>query len=284
MRKFLLLILLSLSAPVLAQNQCDKLVHEALEAYGCLDSLKTYPAQLQGQMNSQIARDQSMTDAEKSRFSEAVMKSISADRLIKYVETSMSAGCNPQELTTVLAEIKMPLVQKMRALEASANTPEGAEKLRQYLASPQSKAQPEPRKKLIGDLTVATNSTNALIDVIVETSRGMLEGMGAPPATPDQISDMHHQIEGQAEEQMKITALAIYRDASDEDLQKYVALQQSAALRNFNQSFSKALANGMGAEARVTGAALKQLLDQVSQGRKKTAPQAPAAGAGPVPK
>lgn len=285
MRRLLFLFLISLSAPVLAQNQCDKLTHETLEAYGCLDSLKNYPTQLQAQLTAQVGQDQSMSGTEKARFSEAIMKNISADRLTKNVEASISTGCNPQEMTAVLAKIKMPLVQKMRALEAAPNTPQGAEKVRDFLASPAAKTQTEKRKKLVDDLMLATDASNLLASTIVETSRGMMEGMGAPPATPDQLMEMRTRVQGQADDQMKMAMLGIYRDASDDELSQYVAVEQSPEFRTFNQAFGKAVANGMGAEARVMGAALKQLLDQMAEDRKKAQqPQAPAPQAAPSPK
>jgi hypothetical protein len=285
MRQFLFLFLLALSAPVFAQDQCAKLTLETLEAYGCLESLKSYPAQLQAQLSAQTGHDPSMSDAEKARISDAIMKNISAERLIKSVEASISTGCNPQQMTAVLAKIRTPLVQKMRALEAAPNTPEGAEKVRAYLASPKAKSQTEKRKKLIDELMVAIDSSNLLVSTIVETSRGMIEGMGAPPATPDQLIEMRTRVQGQADEQMKTAMFAIYRDTSDDELAQYVAIEQSPEFRTFNQAFGKAVASGMGAEARVMGAALKPLLEQVQAEREKShPPQSPGPQAAPLPK
>jgi hypothetical protein len=276
---FLVLFFLTVSA--VGQDQCPKLSHETLEAYGALEALKNYPSQLQAQLTAQIGHDQSMTAPEKARFSDAIARNISAERLARNVEASVSAGCNPQELTTVLTDIKSPLVQKMRTYEAVLNTPAGAEKLRAYLASPAAQAATGERKKLVADLIAASASTDALVDTIVETSRGMMEGMGAPAPTPEQLAQMKQRVQGQANQQMQSTMLAIYRDATDEEFEKYVALQQSAPMRNFNQAFGKAVAKGMGVEARAMGVVLKQLLDQLSEERKKAA--APAAGTTPAP-
>jgi len=286
MRKFLFLLLFLSSIPVFAQGDCAKLTHDALEAYGGLESMKNYPAQLQAQLSAQIGHDTSMSQSEKARFSETLMKNISADRLIKNVEAAMTASCKPADMEKVLTEIKTPLVQKMRVLEAAPNTSEGAEKLRQYMESPAAKNVTPARKKLIDDMVTVSNSTEALVDTIVETSRGMLEGMGAPAATPEQIAEMRKRVSERADEQMKETMLAVYRDATDADLEKYVAIQKEPAFRDFNISFRKAVANGMGTEARTTGAALKVLLEQISAERKKAEEQktAPAEPAAPPPK
>ena len=284
MRRFLWLMLVLFATPIvlLAQEECQKLTHEALEAYGCLDSMKNYPAQLQAQLGAQVGHDTSMSESEKARFSETIMKNISADQLIKMVEATMSANCKPAELKKVLAEIKTPLVQKMRAFEDAPNTPAGAEKLRTYMESAAAKNVTPERKKLIDEMLAASNSTEALVDVIVETSRGMLEGMGAPAASPEQVTEMRKRVSANAGQQMKDTMLAVYRDASDAELEKYIAIQNEPAFRDFNLSFRKALANGMGAEARTTGIALKALLEQITAERKKAEEQKPAPAAVPA--
>lgn len=272
MRLLVLFFVLSLSAPVFAQDQCAKLTHETLEAYGCLDSLKNYPAQLQAQLGAQVGQDQSMSKAERTRISNAITKNISADRLIKNVETSISTGCNPQEMTAVLAKVKTPLVQKMRALEAAPNSQAGAEKVRAYLASPKAKTHTEKRTKLVDDLMIAIDGSNLLVSTIVETSRGMMEGMGAPPATPDQVIEMRSRVQGQADKQMKTAMFAIYRDATDDELAQYLAIEQSPEFRTFNQAFSKAVSTSMGTEARAIGAALQPVLEQVEAEREKSHP------------
>ena len=83
-----------------------------------------------------------MSAVQKARFADAISKNISADRLTKNVEASLSQGCNPQEFTTVLSDVKTPLVQKMKSLEAALNTKEGNEQLRTYLASPDAQTAP----------------------------------------------------------------------------------------------------------------------------------------------
>jgi hypothetical protein len=282
MRRNLLLLLVLCAAPLLAQNECQKLTHEALEAYGGLESLKNYPTQLQAQLNAQAGHDTSMSESEKARFTETVMKNISAERLIKHVETSISTNCDVQQMRAVLADIKSPLVQKMRGLESLPNTPEGAEKLRAYLASPEAKNYPEKRKQLINQMVAIADSTEALVDTIIETSRGMLEGMGAPAATPEQIAEMRKRVTAQADQQMKDTMLAIYRTASDEDLEAYIAMQKRPEFHAYNVAFMKAVASGMGMEARTTGTALKALLDQISAERKKAEEQKAAPAATPA--
>ena len=284
MRRFLSLTLVVLATPLflLAQDECQKLTHEVLDYYGGLDSLKNYPTQLQAQLNAQAGHDTSMSESEKARFSETVMKNISAERLIKYVETSISTNCNVQQMRAVLADIKTPLVQKMRIMESLPNTPEGAEKLRQYLATPEAKNYPEKRKQLINQMVAASDSTNALVDTIIETSRGMLEGMGAPAATPEQIADMRTRITANADAQMKETMLAIYRTASDDELAAYIAMQKRPEFHAYNVAFMKAVASGMGIEARTTGTALKALLEQLTAERKKAEEQKPAPAAAPA--
>jgi hypothetical protein len=285
MRRLSVLLLLYLSAPVFAQEQCATLTHRVLEAYGCLDSLKTYPAQFQAQLSAQVGYDQSMNAAEKARFSDAITKNISADRLIKNVESSISTGCNPQQMTAVLTKVNTPLVQKMRRLEASLNTPDGAEKVRAYLESPAAKTQTEKRQRLIDDLMIATDFSNLLAATIVETSRGMMAGMGAPAASPDQIIEMRNRVQGQADQQMKAVMLAIYRNASDDELTQYLAIEQSPEFRTFNQAFGKAVSMGMGSEARMMGAALRKLQDEKNgEEQKEHSHASPAPPATPAPR
>jgi hypothetical protein len=96
---------------------------------------------------------------------------------------------------------------------------------------------------------------------------------------------MRTRVQGQADEQMKMAMLGIYRDATDDELAQYVGVEQSPEFRKFNDAFGKAVANGMGTEARVMGAALKQLLDQMNEEKKKAQqPQPASPSPAPVPK
>ncbi len=283
MRRFLYLLVVLFAIPVLAQDECQKLAHEVLDYYGGLDSLKNYPTQLQAQLNAQAGHDTSMSESEKARFSETVMKNISAERLTKHVENSISNNCDPKQMRAVLADVKTPLVQKMRLMESAPNTPEGAEKLREYLASPEARNYSPKRKQLIDEMVAVSDSTEALVDTIIETSRGMLEGMGAPEATPEQVEEMRKRITANADQQMKETMLAIYRTASDDDLAAYIAMQKRPEFHAYNVAFMKAVASGMGIEARTTGAALKVLLNQITAERKKAEEQKSPPAATPAP-
>jgi hypothetical protein len=74
----------------------------------------------------------------------------------------------------------------------------------------------------------------------------------------------------------------VYRDATDAELEKYVAMQKEPAFHDFNVAFQKVVASGMGTEARTTGAALKVLLEQISAERKKAEEQKSAPAATPA--
>jgi len=270
----LLLAITAVSAP--AQEQCSSLVHRALETYGCIDALKAYPAQLQRQINGQLERNRSMSEEDRKRVSEAISRNTSSDRLIQSVETRLSDGCNPAELESFLTEIRSPLVQKMRAFEAAPQTPETSAQLEKNFSANEAQPPSETRKKLIQELMDATDTTNVMVNTIVETSRGMVEGMGAPPAESEQIAHMRQRIHDNTAMQMTNMMLAIYHDATDDELRQYLELQQKPQFRHFNASFSEAMIAGMGLQARSAGAAMREVLNQIKADQEKAQPQPPA--------
>jgi hypothetical protein len=255
-----------------AQEQCGSIVHRVLEVYGGLDTLRSYPEQLLRQINGQLKRDQSMTEEQKAKLSHGIAQSISVDRLINGVETRLSTGCNPAEMEGLLKEMQAPLVQKMRGLEASAQTAEGSAKLDENLATIDKEPPSENRKRLIRELMDATDTTDITVSAILATTRGVVEGMGMPPADEEQVARMRQRIRDSTDAQMNRLMLAVYRDATDEELQRYVAFQQKPEFRKFNQQFSSAMIAGIGAEALSAGTTMRALLNEI-----KTPPAQPPA-------
>lgn len=242
-----------------AAPKCEELVHKALETYGCLESLRNFPLQIQQQAGAQLANDSSITEDEKAQVMDAVMKSIDVGRLIRNVESEMVQKCNADEYREVIATLNTPATQKMIHLEATPDSPESMEKMEKLLSSGELQKAPAKRAEAVRRLMEATGAANATVETVVQTSRAMMEGLGAPPASDEKIRELREQVEGTMSENLYLMMLAVYNDASDEDLENYVAMVETKPFRAFNSSFTSAMVNGVALESRHAGEALKSL-------------------------
>ncbi len=233
-----------------------------------MDSLRAVPAQIQQQVDAQMAQDTRMTAAEKQEFSQVMLTSIHTDRLIRNVQTDVIAGCNAAEMKSVVDQLNTPLLQKMRGLEAMSTTAAGSVKLRQNLASREVQSPTPNRSRLVRELVTTAGVADTTVETLVETSRSMMEGMGAPPPTREQLSEMRSEVQPVMTRQLNQMMLAVYRDATDEELEKYIAALKTPAFMHFNQSFSKAMIKGIAIESRFAGESLKKLLDKKVQQSK----------------
>lgn len=269
--KFLFFVLLT-AIGCTAQNTCQQLAPKAIELYGCIDSLKNFPEQVNQQISGQLSVDQRMTPVEKEQFAETVRKSIRVDRLIKNVESDVIASCNASEMKKVIEQLNTPLVHKMLAYEAISNSPAGIETLNASLELPEVKSPSGKRAELIRALVKTTGAADAMVETVVETTSSMVEGMGAPPTPPEKLAEARRRIEPGVTQQINEMMLAVYHDASNEELEKYIALQGTAPFQHFNRSLSKAMVNGSATEMRFAGQALRNMMEEKKAKEEKTQP------------
>jgi hypothetical protein len=252
-----------------AQNTCDQLVPKALELYGANESLRHFPAQMQAQMEQRMDQDKSLNAADRAKLVAAIQGSMNVERLIKNVENSVTAGCNPAEMQQVLVQLNTPLFQKMRTLEAVSSSTEGAAKLQQYAALPEVKSPPAKRAALISELVYVSGAADTMIDTVIETARALQEGIGAPAPPAEQLSQLRSQVQANAKTQMNQLLLAVYHQATDDELEKYIAALRTRPFQNFNRQVSSATVKGFGEETRHVGLALKQMLDHTETERQQ---------------
>jgi hypothetical protein len=272
MRKLLFPLVLFSVSSCFAQSSCSETIHQALEAYGCLDSLKSFPAQIRSQAEAQMARDVSVKEEDKAAFVSTMVESVDVSRLIKNVESDMTSGCDGAQMKTVLEQIRTPLVQKMRALEAISGSPEQAAKMEKTLQLPDVQSPPPKRAALVKKLIDATGADTIAVEAAVTTSQSLLKGMGAPTSDPAQVAMLTSQIKENSYQQLSQMMLVVYHDATDEELERYVTLLETKPFREFNRSFGKAMVHSFGEESRQAGVALRRLYEerQAERERPKT--------------
>jgi hypothetical protein len=261
-RTYILTLVLIASITCTAQSSCDQLVPKALELFGTIDALKSFPAQMQAQMSAQLAQDKSLSAGDREKFADAVLKGMDVDRLTKSVQQSMITSCKAEEYKTVLEQLNTPLFQKMRAFEEASNTAETAQQLQKNMQSPAVKSPPEKRAALIHQLVSVSGAADSMVDTVVETARALREGMGAPPPDVQQMADLRKRVTANAGPQMNQMMLAVYLDATDAEMEKYIAVLGTKSFADFNSALSKAMVQGMAEESRYAGMALRKAIDQ----------------------
>jgi hypothetical protein len=269
MPRSVLAVILLAATTCAAQSSCSETLHQALVAYGCIDSLKTFPTQMRAQAESQMSQDSSLNDQDRLTIVDAMVNSVNVDRLIKSVEADMAPSCDSAQTKTLLVQINTPLVQKMRAMEAFTNSPGAAQRVQETLKLPDVQSPSEKRSALIRELITVTGAADIAVDAAVQTSQAMLKGMGAPAGDADHVASLSSQIQRSAQQQITQMMLVVYHDATDEELQKYVAILGTKAFRDFNQSFARAMVKSFAEESRQAGMALRKVFEEKQLQRDK---------------
>src|ERR1019366_2721116 len=251
-RVFLTLVLAG-SIPLLLEAQgtavadCSGLVARAFEAAGVNDEIAAIPAQIQSQFSTQLRldanqNDSKMSGAEKQRFEAAMTQAFLPATIDRELKREFLEPCDPGMLRSVIAGLTNPLGDRMRKLEAFAESPAARQEGEAYAHTLAQR--PPARERVMSMLRMQARLglTKSTMDITLAFARGIAAAFGGLPADGSaeaalqskQTSDAMHGA-------VPVNLLFTYRDVSDQDLTSYIELYETPAFVSFNDRLEKAL-------------------------------------------
>jgi hypothetical protein len=270
MIRVLLTLVLAASIPPLleaqdaAAGECSGMVARAFEVAGVNDQIAAIPAQIQSQFSTQLQHDANqndakMSDADKQKFQAAMTQAFLPGKIDRDLKQEFLAPCDAGMLRSVIAGLTNPLEEKMRKLEAFAESPAAREEGEAYAHSLAQHPPPRDRVALMLRMDSSLGITKSTMDITLASARGIAVAFGGLPADgtatlqSKQTSDAMHGA-------VLVNLLFTYRDVSDQDLTSYIELYETPAFISFNDRLEKALVACIQRQSEALGQEIKKMI------------------------
>lgn len=265
MIRFLLTLVLAANIPPLLEAQgtaaadCSGVVARAFEEAGVNDEILQIPAQIQSQFATQLKNDTKMSDADKKKFEAAMTQAFLPEKIGRELKQEFLEPCDAGMLRSVIAGLTNPLGDRMRKLEAFAESPAARQEGEAYAHSLAQHPPARDRVALMLRMDASLGITKSTMDITLASARGIAVAFGGLPADGSanlqskQTSDQMHGA-------VLVNLLFTYRDVSDQDLTTYIELYETPAFISFNDRLEKALIASIKLHSEALGQEIKRMI------------------------
>jgi hypothetical protein len=265
MTRFLLTLVLAANIPPLLEAQgtaagdCSGVVTRAFEVAGVNDEILQIPAQIQSQFATQLKNDAKMSDADKKKFEVAMTQAFLPEKIDRDLKKEFLEPCDPRMLRSVIDGLTTPLGDRIRKLEAFAESPAARQEGEAYAHSLAQHPPARDRVALMLRMDSSLGITKSTMDITLASARGIAVAFGGLPAEgaanlqSKQTSDQMHGA-------VLVNLLFTYRDVSDQDLTSYIELYETPAFITFNDRLEKALVACISRQSEALGQEIKKMM------------------------
>lgn len=254
MLRFLLIMLLSLSATVLYADNIDDIMqlsginHELNNLHQNIDA--SFPSTAN---NTQAAIKNAMQES----FASAPMQTMIANYLRTHLDKKTSQAS--------LVWLRSPLGVKITALESANNSPEAQADMQKQIPTLLKNTQ---RFALIRELDAAINVTQSTINTLLGIQEAMVRGImasnpNAQQLTTDELHQQIVQLEPQIKAQYAILIIGSmaynYQTLSDDEIRQYINFAKSPTGIHYHSAITKALDQAMRSAGNTVGNTLGKL-------------------------
>jgi hypothetical protein len=267
MNRIILAFLLTANIPLALEAQgnvsgdCSALVDRAFQLAGVNDMVAAFPGQIQAQLDAQLKRNSSIDTAGRLTIADVFRKAFSVEKLGRGMKLDFLESCNPEMLKAVIAGLTNPLGTKMRKLEVAGENAQDSPEMAAYADGLSRVPPPQARVVLILRIDTSLGISDFAIETTLAGVKGMASAFGGTPINANVESSMKAQVAEPIRKSTLINLLFTYRDASDEELAQYVALNETAPFKQFNSSFRKAFLDTIAQQSIEAGSDLKKAMD-----------------------
>ena len=236
-----MLVLVGCAAPGVrpASVVFDELMHKS----GLWVQLAQIEPMMQIGASKSLAQMDSTGNVDANRLRKAIADNFAADTLRKTVGDQLQATVSADDAATVLRWLSSDLGMRITALEEVAmSDPEEAARMMEQGPSVLASLEPA-RKQRLERLVKATDAAEGTATLIIDTSIGISRGMmmSIPGAAAGSIDDLKASVQAQKDRvvaalvpQIVAEYATMYRQLSDEELDRYMAFCESPTGRRFS--------------------------------------------------
>ncbi len=247
-------------APV--EGDRDVLIDEALTISGIRRQIEGLPAQvLAGAETGQSP----LPPKDRAAVARIIADAFRAGPILTTVRTALQKNYDATQMGLLLAQLRTPTARKMAEFESAATAPDVVDKLRAFAARLKD-APPAPERVVrLAQLDQATETTDIVLELRTVSLAAALKVLSAlmPPekrTAPAQAEAMAKEFVGRqreaARQEMLLLFLYVYRDATDQEIEEYIAIGGSESGRWFQAIYRRALAEAV---TTATATAIRQV-------------------------
>jgi len=248
----LLTLLLSLSASASdSVRPGDQDILAVMDLSGLTATIVQVPEQMQaGLHTSQQGNRGNISGTDYGALKKIFSDTFSAEAIKHDVVEYLGQSYDKNRYTSLVELLQSPLAKRMTALEVATGTPDEFKNMLQYATGLATNPPSAERVALVAELDKVSHATKLTATLQIETLRSMLGAFasyspGEESATKEKlnhiINDGREQIVTTAHQLVLVSYLYTYRDVSNEDLRKYIAIYRNADLQWYLDTASSAL-------------------------------------------
>lgn len=251
--------------PVVGER--DALIDEALTLSGIRKQIESLPAQ----MRAGVDLSQSpMPEKDRATVVKILGGAFRSGPILTTVRTALQKGYDPLQMGLLLAQLRTPVARKMAERETVTAEPAFAQNLLAYAATLKTAPPAPERVARLAKLDAVSGATDLSLEMRSMVVAAVLKAQGSrlPPEKrlePARAEAMARELVGQqrdaARQDMLVVLLYAYRDATDEELDEYTALEGSDSSQWFQEIYRKALVEAL---ATATETAVRQVAESLA--------------------
>lgn len=206
--------------------------------------------------------DQSIPDNVRSALRDAAKQSFLPDPMIERMRARLGAALTARQLDDTLAWLDSPLGRRITAMENEAAEPAAVERMQGYARELEKSPPTKRRTELIGELNIATGSSELNASMLEATILASALGFNAAQPVQQQMpADVLRQrvksslpkLREQTDQLVTLSMLYAYRSLSDRELESYLkflktpsgAAYSKGALAGFSDAMLEAIGRFM---------------------------------------
>ncbi len=225
----------------------DALIEEALTLSGGRRTIESLPAQVRAGAE---ASQSPLPAKERAAIAKIIAEAFRPGPILASVRTAFQRNYDAMQMGLALAQLRMPVVRKMTELEVAVNAADFGQKLRAFAAGLKDAPPPEDRVARLAQLDAISGATELMLDIRVSAVASTLKILSslmppdkriAPAQAEVMARDLVSQQRDAARQEMLLIFLYAYRDATDQELDEYIAIEGSEPGRWLQGIYKKAL-------------------------------------------
>lgn len=243
-----LLTIMPLLSPPLAQAAMAtsgqrEVINRFIDYSSYATQFEALPQMVQKQLESSFG--QGTASARYKELTTLLLDAFEADRARHAMIQQLSLGYDNSRYRALLQRLENPVIRKLRDMELAIHGPVARYEIRDFISRLPQNPAPAKRETLIRELLTASGAVENTLRTHA-TLNEVVRGLVTSPAAGTERNPMNDSLEQSqtltkslrpgVEAERLAVALYTYRDASDEEIRKYIDFYNSPAGQWFNQT------------------------------------------------
>jgi len=247
-------------------SACDSaLVDTAMEVSSLKDMGKLMSAEV-GPMFAQMeqtlrARGRRLLPGDRDVVFGMMQQAFAADAVDEEVERSIRSQCEPKVFAAAVEQLRTPLAVKMRGFEDQFSRSHSSSVVNRYAASLQQHPPTETRDALVEAMEKTVHQADFAADTNAQVILAIYMVLSGQATDDSQLSEIRDRLMPAARKGARIESLMVYRNATDEELDRYIMLLRTPELQRFQTIYKSAVQNAIIRRSQVLAAMIKQHVD-----------------------